>query len=75
MTNRETGEFQARITDDGGIVRAKIPSPLVRQMGGRPGDYLVFSRDSAGTVSVRVSRARGGARAAKSAARKAVKKR
>lgn len=75
MTNRDTGEFQARITNDGGIVRAKIPSPLVRQMGGRPGDYLVFRRDTSGVVSVKVSRSKGGAKTAKRAVKKTGKKR
>jgi hypothetical protein len=58
MTRRESNEYQARVTDDAGILRGKIPSPLVRELGARAGDYIVFRRDNAGRVTV--SLARGG---------------
>ena len=62
MAKREAVDYRARIADDSGVVRGKIPSPLVREMGARPGDYMVFSLDSSGKVTVKVSRAKGGAK-------------
>ena len=62
MARRESNEYQARVTDDAGILRGKIPSPLVRELGARAGDYIVFRRDNAGRVTVSLARtpARGG---------------
>ena len=60
MAKREPVDYRARIADDSGVVRGKIPSPLVREMGARPGDYMIFSLDSSGKVTVKVSRSKGG---------------
>ncbi|HEX8843802.1 MAG TPA: hypothetical protein VF791_04125 [Pyrinomonadaceae bacterium] len=60
MAKREPSEYRARLTDDAGIIRGRIPSPLVRELGGRPGDYIVFRTDSSGKVTASLSRARGG---------------
>ena len=62
MAKREAADYRARIADDSGVVRGKIPSPLVREMGARPGDYMVFSRDAAGKVTMTLSRSKGGAK-------------
>jgi hypothetical protein len=59
---RKDGQYTARIQDDSGTVRGKIPSPLVREMGARPGDYMVFRIDSSGNVTVRLSRTKTGAK-------------
>jgi hypothetical protein len=59
MAKREPAEYRARIADDSGVIRGKIPSPLVREMGARPGDYLVFRVDTAGRATVSVSRLKG----------------
>jgi hypothetical protein len=56
---RAKGEYTARIQDDSGTVRGKIPSPLVREMGARPGDYMIFRMDDSGNVTVSLSRTRG----------------
>jgi hypothetical protein len=56
---RKDGEYTARIQDDSGTVRGKIPSPLVREMGARPGDYMIFRIDETGNVTVSLSRTRG----------------
>jgi hypothetical protein len=61
MTRRGADEYQARVTNDAGILRGKIPSPLVRELGARAGDYIVFRRDDTGRVTVSLSRTRGGA--------------
>lgn len=73
MSRRESNEYQAKVTNDAGILRGKIPSPLVRELGARAGDYIVFRRDNAGRVTVSLSRARG-ASAKGRTAKKGVKK-
>jgi hypothetical protein len=72
MTRRGANEYQARVTDDAGILRGKIPSPLVRELGGRAGDYIVFRRDGTGPFTVSLARTRR--TAAKSSGRAAAKK-
>jgi hypothetical protein len=62
MAKKEPAEYQAKVTNDSGILRGKIPSPLVRDLGAREGDYIVFRSDAAGRVMVSLSRSRGGAK-------------
>ena len=75
MARRDATEYQARVTDDAGILRGKIPSPLVRELGARAGDYIIFRRDDSGRVTVSLARTgraatrTGGRRPAKKAAR------
>ena len=64
MAKKEAAEFKAKLTNDAGVIRGKIPSPLVRMLGGRPGDYVVFNSDSGGKVTVALSRSKGGAKKA-----------
>jgi hypothetical protein len=64
MAKREAAEYRAKLTNDAGVIRGKIPSPLVRSLGGRPGDYVVFNADGGGKVSVSLARTRGGAKKA-----------
>jgi hypothetical protein len=65
MAKREPAEYRAKVTDDAGIFRGKVPSPLIRELGGRPGDYMVFHYDGAGKVLMTIARTRGsGAKAA-----------
>ena len=76
MAKREPAEYRARLANDAGVVRGKIPSPLVRELGGRPGDYMVFRSDGSGRVTVNVSRSKGGAKkSGKGSPRKAKKSR
>lgn len=49
-------EHQAKVTNDNGIPRAKVPIPLLKMMGARPEDYLIFRFTPAGKVTVQVSR-------------------
>ncbi|HEX8652402.1 MAG TPA: hypothetical protein VF708_16425 [Pyrinomonadaceae bacterium] len=67
MAKKEAAEYQAKVTNDSGILRGKIPSPLVRELGARAGDYIVFRSDGAGNVRVSLSRSRssGGKKAGK----------
>lgn len=74
MAKREAAEYRAKVTNDAGICRAKIPSPLIRELGGRPGDYMVFNYDGASKVAMSVSRTKGSGKAApKSGKGRAVK--
>jgi hypothetical protein len=65
MAKRELIEYRAKVTNDAGIFRGKIPSPLIRELGGRPGDYMVFHYDGEGRVAMSVSHTKGGKAAAK----------
>jgi hypothetical protein len=56
MKRRE--EYRAKITDDGGLTRGRVPCPLLQQMGARAGDHLVFRLDESGRVAVRLERVR-----------------
>jgi hypothetical protein len=60
MAKKEAAEYQAKVTNDAGIFRAKVPSPLIRELGGRPGDYMVFNYDGGSKVAMSVARAKGG---------------
>jgi hypothetical protein len=62
MAKSEPREYRAMISDEGGIVRGRIPSPLVRDMGARAGDYMIFRNDGTGRVTMSVLRSRSGSR-------------
>jgi len=61
----DASEFQAKIALDQEMVRGKIPSPLLRQMGARPGDYMTFRLAETGEAIMRLSRSRGTGKSAK----------
>lgn len=71
MAKKEPAEYKAMISDEGGVIRGRIPSPLVRDIGAKPGDYLVFNHDGAGNVTVKLAKGK----AAKKPAAPAKKKR
>src|SRR5947207_1496694 len=56
MAKKEPAEYKAMISDEGGVIRGRIPSPLVRDLGAKPGDYLVFDHDGKGNVSVKLAK-------------------
>lgn len=74
MAKREPTEYRARLANDAGVIRGKIPSPLVRDLGGRPGDYMVFRCDGPGKVTVSVSRSKAGAKRSKKSSPRGAKK-
>jgi hypothetical protein len=43
-------QYQAKVSKDNGIVRAKVPSPLLRDMGAKPGNYVVFKKTDSGVL-------------------------
>jgi hypothetical protein len=51
-------EYRAKVTDDAGLTRGKVPSPLLRQMGARAGDDMIFRISNSGKVTMQVLRAR-----------------
>ncbi|MGA9995262.1 MAG: hypothetical protein WBP93_07610 [Pyrinomonadaceae bacterium] len=61
-------QYQAKVIDDQGLSRAKVPAPLIRVMGARPADYLIFRLTPAGQVTLHVSRS--GKRRGKATARR-----
>jgi hypothetical protein len=54
MKRRE--EYRAKITSDSGLVRGRVPCPLLNEMSARPGDHLIFRLDDSGKVVVKLSR-------------------
>ena len=66
MAKPEPREYRAMISDEGGVVRGRIPSTLVRDMGARAGDYMVFRSDATGSVTMRLSRMKAAGRRVKS---------
>jgi hypothetical protein len=65
MKKRDEAEYQAKVTDDSGLTRGKVPSPLLRAMGARPGDHMVFRLTSSGQAVMRVARSKGAGKRAK----------
>ena len=56
MKRRE--EYTAKVTDDNGLVRGRVPCPLLNDMGARAGDYLTFRLEGADSVVMTLSRPR-----------------
>ncbi len=54
MKRRE--EYRAKITNDSGLIRGRVPCPLLSEINARPGDYLIFRLDDSGKVIVTLSR-------------------
>ena len=54
MKRRE--EYRAKVTDDKGLTRGRVPCPLLSEMGARAGDYLTFRLDESNNVVMILSR-------------------
>lgn len=74
MAKKEPAEYKAMISDEGGVIRGRIPSPLVRDLGAKPGDYLVFNHDGKGNVAVKLAKGKAAGKAAKKPAAKVATK-
>jgi hypothetical protein len=74
-TPSDATEFQAKVTDDNGMTRGKIPSPLLRKMGARPGDYMKFRLATSGDAIMRLSPTKGAGRAVRRGGPKTTKRR
>ena len=58
MRKRGVSEYRAKVTDDSGLTRGRVPCPLLKTIGARPGDYMIFRLDDSGKVVMRLSRPR-----------------
>ncbi len=54
---KKRDEYQSKVTADTGLTRGRVPAPLLKDIGARPGDRLIFSVDESGRVAVRLARA------------------
>ncbi|HEX8843261.1 MAG TPA: hypothetical protein VF791_01255 [Pyrinomonadaceae bacterium] len=48
-------EYRAKVTDDAGLTRARVPHPILRELKARAGDYVTFNLNS-GKATLRLSR-------------------
>ncbi len=55
---RKRDEYQSKVTQDTGLARGRVPAPLLKDMGARPGDRLIFRVDESGKVAVSLARVR-----------------
>lgn len=58
MTESEGFEHSVLISDEGQVTRGRIPVSVVRYLGARAGDRLVFRANGVGQMIVLVSRAK-----------------
>jgi hypothetical protein len=65
MKKRDETEYKAKVIADTGVTRGRVPSPLLREMGARPGDYLIFRLSGKGEAIMRLSRSKSANRPAK----------
>ncbi len=56
MKRRE--EYRAKITNDSGLTRGRVPCPLLQEMNAQPGDHLIFRLDDSGKAVMQLSRTR-----------------
>jgi hypothetical protein len=70
MRRKDEGKYTAKVTDDAGLTRGRVPCPLLSVMGARPGDYLTFRLSGSSEAVMRLTRSRS--KASKGGKRKAV---
>lgn len=51
-------KYLAKVIDDKGLTRGRIPTPVLNLMGARPGDSVIFRLPRPGEATMSVSRAR-----------------
>ena len=54
---RKRDEYQSKVTKDTGLARGRVPAPLLKDMGARPGDRLIFRVDESGKAVMSLARA------------------
>jgi hypothetical protein len=62
MRKRDEAEYQAKVIDDNGLTRSRVPCPLLNAMGAQPGDYLIYRLTDKGEAMMRISRSKGAGR-------------
>ncbi|HEX8845074.1 MAG TPA: hypothetical protein VF791_10545 [Pyrinomonadaceae bacterium] len=58
MKQKDETEYQAKVIDDSGLTRGRVPHPILRLLGARAGDFMIFRLADAGKATLRVSRSR-----------------
>lgn len=58
MRQKEDTEYQAKVIDDDGLTRGRVPCRILKAIGARPGDYLIFRLAESNKATMRVSRSR-----------------
>ena len=53
---RKRDEYQSKVTEDTGLARGRVPAPLLKDMGARPGDRLIFRMDESGKAVMSLAR-------------------
>lgn len=71
---RQRDQYLAKVSVDTGMARARVPTPLLKVMGARPGDFLIFRLASSGEAIVRLSRSKGAGAQAKTGGKRAGKR-
>ena len=68
---RDETEYRAKVITDTGVTRGRVPSPLLREMGARPGDFMIFRLSETGEAVMRISRSKGTKRPAPAKSKRA----
>ena len=55
---KEKTQYQAKVINDAGLTRARVPSPLLRTLGAIAGDHVIFCLGDSGKATLHVSRSR-----------------
>jgi bifunctional DNA-binding transcriptional regulator/antitoxin component of YhaV-PrlF toxin-antitoxin module len=53
---RKRDEYQSKVTADTGLTRGRVPAPLLKHIGAKPGDRLIFRVDESGQAVMRLAR-------------------
>jgi hypothetical protein len=56
MSKKNFTEARARIGIYDDVLRVRVPAPVVTYLGGRKGDYIVFTTDAKGGAAVSIKR-------------------
>jgi len=51
-------EYQAKVIDDNGLTRGRVPYPILRLLGARAGDFMIFHLSDKDKATLRVSHSR-----------------
>jgi hypothetical protein len=51
-------EYRAKVIDDAGLTRARVPHPILRALKAGAGDYVIFHLSNTGHVTMQVLRSR-----------------
>ncbi|HEX8844958.1 MAG TPA: hypothetical protein VF791_09960 [Pyrinomonadaceae bacterium] len=55
MKQKDETEYQAKVMDDSGLTRGRVPYPILKALGARAGDFMVFRMADSDKAIMRVS--------------------